>query len=66
LRVVEPQSNVSRFGTERVASMREFLTDDEIARRLRALEAELRRRGLPTLAADAANLAAILEPADER
>jgi len=46
--------------------MREFLVDEEIARRLRALEAELRRRGLPTLAADAANLAEILEPADER
>jgi len=65
LRVAEPESNVPAFGTER-ASMREFVTDDEIARRLRALEAELRRRGLPSLAGEAANLAEILEPADER
>jgi len=57
---------VPAFGAERAVSMREFLVDEEIARRLRALEAELRRRGLPTLAADAANLAEILEPADER
>jgi hypothetical protein len=41
-----------------------FETDDAIARRLRAVGAELRQRGLPTLAREVANLAEILDPRD--
>lgn len=42
--------------------MRPFVTDDELSRRLRRLEAELRAAGLNSLADEAANLAALLEP----
>jgi hypothetical protein len=39
-----------------------FLTDDEIAERLRAVEAKLRELGLLDLAAEAADIARILDP----
>lgn len=42
-----------------------FQTDDELARRLRRVEVELRARGLPALAAEVANLAEILDPLKE-
>lgn len=41
--------------------MREYITDDQVAARLRVVETELRRRGLDDLADCLAELVALLE-----
>jgi hypothetical protein len=41
--------------------MRPFLPDDQIAQRLRVVEAQLHRHGLSALAIEVAQLAVILE-----
>jgi hypothetical protein len=43
-----------------------FLPDDQLAARLRAVETELRDRGLPRLAAEVAVVVRILDPEPAR